>query len=310
MLPIQISKLQTFTGHRDCVYTLAAANPDSLFFSGGGEGMVVKWDLNRPNEGELIAQLPNSVYALHHHKKSNLLIVGHNYDGIHLLDWQQKQEVASLKLTTAAIFDIATFNNDIFIATGEGMLVVVEQNSLRIKIKLAPSEKNARVLAINPKAGEVALGFSDNFIRVFSLTDYKLKYEFQAHNNSVFALSYTPDYNFLISGSRDARLKIWDVNANYIQAEEVVAHLFAINHIAFSPSGEYFATASMDKSIKIWKTNELKLLKVIDKARHAGHGTSVNKLVWTSHQNQLISASDDRSISVWDVRFQAANLLD
>ncbi|MFM8834779.1 MAG: WD40 repeat domain-containing protein, partial [Cytophagales bacterium] len=52
--------------------------------------------------------------------------------------------------------------------------------------------------------------------------------------------------------------------------------------------------------IKIWDANTLQLLKVIDKARHAGHGTSVNKLWWSSHQQQLVSASDDRSISVWE----------
>lgn len=308
MSPIQVSKLHAFTGHNDCVYTLAPSVSDSVFFSGGGDGMVVKWDLTQPNQGELIARLPNSVYALHHDKKSNLLIAGHNYEGIHLLDWQSKQEVGSLKLTSAAIFDIVTTEDDILVATGEGVLIVVDRNDLRIKMKLAPSEKNARVLATNPKVGEVAVGFSDNFIRVFSLRDYKLKYEFKAHENSVFALSYTPDNNFLISGSRDARLKLWDVNSAYRQVNEVAAHLFAINHLTFSPSGEYFATASMDKSVKVWLASEMKLLKVIDKARHAGHGTSVNKLLWTNHQNQLISASDDRSISVWDVRFAQPNL--
>lgn len=107
----------------------------------------------------------------------------------------------------------------------------------------------------------------------------------------------------MISGSRDAKLKIWDVSADYQQVEEIAAHLYAINHIAFSPDGTHFATASMDKSIKVWDANEMKLLKVIDKARHTGHGTSVNKLLWTSYNNQLVSASDDRSISVWDVQF-------
>ncbi|HRG79495.1 MAG TPA: WD40 repeat domain-containing protein, partial [Cyclobacteriaceae bacterium] len=100
------------------------------------------------------------------------------------------------------------------------------------------------------------------------------------------------------------RLKVWDVKSGYKQAAEVAAHLFAINNLVFSPSGEYFATASMDKSIKIWKADELKLLKVIDKGRHAGHGTSVNKLLWTSFNDQLISASDDRTISVWDIKFE------
>ncbi len=300
---VNVEKLHSLTGHRDCVYTLDSAGKENHFFSGGGDGMIVHWDLTNPEEGELIARLPNSVYAIHQLPDTDLLVAGHNYEGIHLLDWKTKKEVASLKLTTAAIFDINHVEKDLLIATGEGALIVVDSEQLVIKKKLQISEKSARVLAINPVAGEVAVGFSDYFIRVFSLDDYKLKYEFRAHQNSVFALSYTSDFKFLISGSRDARLKVWDVASGYQQAGDVAAHLFAINHLVFSPSGKHFATASMDKSIKIWKTDELKLLKVIDKGRHAGHGTSVNKLLWTSYNNQLVSASDDRTISVWDIKF-------
>jgi WD40 repeat protein len=60
----------------------------------------------------------------------------------------------------------------------------------------------------------------------------------------------------------------------------------------------------MDKSIKVWDMEALKLLKVIDKARHAGHGTSVNKLLWTNYNDQLASASDDRTISIWNINFE------
>jgi WD40 repeat protein len=130
-----------------------------------------------------------------------------------------------------------------------------------------------------------------------------LKHEWQGHVNSVFTLRYSPDGNFLFSGSRDARLKVWDVQAGYLQAEEVVAHMYAINHIEFSPDAKHFVTCSMDKSIKVWDTEALSLLKVIDKSRHAGHGTSVNKLLWTSFESQFLSASDDRSISAWQLFF-------
>jgi WD40 repeat protein len=83
--------------------------------------------------------------------------------------------------------------------------------------------------------------------------------------------------------------------------QDIPAHLFAINHITFSPQGNWFATCSMDKSIKIWDTQHFKLLKVIDKARYAGHGTSVNKLVWTNYQDFLVSGSDDRTLSLWEI---------
>lgn len=127
--------------------------------------------------------------------------------------------------------------------------------------------------------------------------------ECAGHTNSVFTLAYTPDGRFLLSAGRDAHLKAWDAHEGYRHHNDVVAHLFAINNLDFSPDGKHFVTCSLDKSIKVWRTADLTLLKVIDKARHAGHGTSVNRVLWTTYKDQVLSASDDRTISSWDVIF-------
>jgi WD40 repeat protein len=300
---IQVKKLQTLTGHRDSVYALTQERASPHFFSAAGDGMIVKWDFPNPEQGTLIAKLPNSIYAIHALPDSDLLVAGHNYEGIHVLDWKNKKEVASLKLSEAAIFDIKSIGEDCLIASGDGSLTVVDLRNMTVKKKVVCSERNARSIAINIGLGEVSVGYSDNFIRVFGLADYGLKHEWQAHANSVFCVAYTPDSRFLLSGSRDARLKAWSIGEGYTLHEEVKAHLYAINHIEFSPDSEHFVTCSLDKSVKVWHTASLTLLKVIDKARHAGHGTSVNRLLWSSFNNQLISASDDRTISVWDVIF-------
>src|SRR5688500_12165434 len=100
MTQVQIKRLHSLKGHRDAVYTLHGARDSQYFFSGSGDGMVVRWNLEEPENGDLIARLPNSVYALHYVAIPDVLIAGHNYEGIHLLDWQNKKEVASLKLTT------------------------------------------------------------------------------------------------------------------------------------------------------------------------------------------------------------------
>lgn len=301
MNKIQVSKLHTLTGHREPIYTLQRSSLAHVFFSAAGDGMIVSWNLTQPGEGELIAKLPHSVYALHH-LKNDLLVAGHNYEGIHLLDWQNKKELASMQMTSSAIFDIQSHGKDVIIASGEGLLTIVDQEQWMIKKRLLASEASARTIAVNPQAGEVAVGYSDQFIRIFDLDTYQLKKEWKAHTNSVFSLVYSPGFQFLLSGARDARIKVWET-ASYTLHEEIAAHLFAINHIESSADGKHFVTCSMDKSIKVWDARELKLLKVIDKARHAGHGTSVNKLLWTSFDNQLVSASDDRTLSVWNIIF-------
>lgn len=301
---VAVQKLSVYRGHRDCVYTLEAGDQPNHFFSSAGDGMIVLWDLTKPDEGQLIATLPSSVYALHRHEESNLLIAGHNYSGVHIINWEEKREVASLELTDAAIFDITSIDNLLFVGTGDGNLIRVNLKSAKIIDSLRLSEKSVRVVIVNRKLNEVAVGYSDNFIRILDLGDLSVKYAFEAHANSVFTLRYSSDGLYLMSGSRDARLKVWDAKGGYKLVNEVVAHLFAINDLVFSPDGRHFATASMDKSIKIWDAESQQLLKVIDKSRHAGHGTSVNKLLWSGYENQVISASDDRTISIWSIIFE------
>lgn len=302
MSKVQVTRVQSLTGHREPVYTLQPSTTEHAFFSAAGDGMVVLWDQAKTETGQLIAQLPNSVYALHYYKTDDILIAGHNYEGIHLLDWQNKKEIASLQMTKAAIFDIQSFDGYLIVASGDGMLTEISIETLTILNKVKASDKSARTISINTETGDIAVGYSDYFIRIFD-SSLTMKAAWQAHDNSIFTVRFTPDQKFLISGSRDAKLKVWDVQANYSQAAQVVAHMYAINHVEFSPDGKHFVTCSMDKSIKVWDTDALQLLKVIDRARHAGHGTSVNKLLWTGYNDQLVSASDDRTISLWQIIF-------
>ncbi|GAB2573562.1 WD40 repeat domain-containing protein [Spirosoma areae] len=294
-----IEKIDTFGGHRDCVYTLEQGLQAEHFFSAGGDGQVVRWHLDRPDRGELVATVPASVYALALHPVSKQLWVGQNYEGIHVIDPVQKREVASLKLTSAALFDIKFYKNNAFVALSDGVVAVVDTDQMVVRKHLKAAGQSARSIAVNPVERELAVGYSDHAVRIFDLTTLALKQVISAHTNSVFTVVYSPEFRYLLTAGRDAHLKVWDSEKNYEPQHDIVAHMFAINHLAFSPDGRLLATASMDKSIKIWDADSYRLLKVVDRARHAGHGTSVNKVLWTPYKDQLLSASDDRTISVW-----------
>jgi WD40 repeat protein len=176
--------------------------------------------------------------------------------------------------------------------------------SFTVRKNIRVSDKSVRCLAINPQTRELAVGYSDHQIRIFSLEDFQPKQTLTGHENSVFTLAYSPDYRYLLSGSRDAHLNVWEVSGPYVLLQSIAAHMYAINHLAYTQDGKYFATCSMDKSIKIWDANTFRLLKVIDRARHAGHGTSVNRLFWPEDSYRLVSCSDDRTLSVWNISFE------
>ncbi len=300
MTKIEVEKKAVYKGHKDCIYTLEKGE-DGSFFSSGGDGMVARWNLERPDQGELLVKVPRSVYALELVPDTRLLLIGQNFAGVHLIDLESRKEALSAAVTKSAIFDIKAYERRAYLGTGDGEVIVLTLPDLKTERRIKVSAKSVRTIAINPYKREIAFGSSDNRIRVYTLSDFTPLYSFEAHENSVFTLEYSKDYSMLLSGSRDARLKAWEADKDYRLMETVVAHMYAINHIAFREDGAYFATCSMDKSIKIWRYEDLRLVKVIDKARHAGHGTSVNKLFWAD-SDQLISASDDRMISIWNIK--------
>jgi WD40 repeat protein len=301
MSKIQVNKSHTLTGHNDCIYALKEGVDPRYFYTGAGDGLVVEWDLDHPKDGVLLARLPHSVYALEVDPKRNFLIVGHNYEGIHVIDLEEKMESWNLKLSSAAIFDLKVFGDELFVATGDGVLIVVDMQMRAVKRQVKLSSKSIRVLAIAPKKKHLALGFSDHSIQVLDLAaDAVPKARLEGHSNSVFALGYSPDEKILVSGGRDACLKFWSTD-RYLLEENVVAHLYAINYLSFREDGKFLVTCSMDKSLKIWEMTSRNLLKVIDKARNAGHGTSINKVFWSTYSGVIVSVSDDRSIAIWQI---------
>lgn len=298
-MKINVEKIDDFTGHRDCVYTLAKSANENEFFSAAGDGMVVRWNINKPDWGEPVAQVSNSIYSMCFDETRNQLWIGQNFEGIHIIDPIEKAKVGSIKLHSSNIFDIIIHKNNTFVAGGDGVISIIDTEQFAFKKHIKASDKSVRCLAVNPLTNELAAGYSDNTIKIFDLDTFHLKKIIEGHTSSVFTLRYTPNFDKLISGGRDAKLKIWNVEEGYKQEQEIFAHLFSINDIKFSPDGKSFATCSMDKSIKVWSVENFRLLKVIDKARHAGHGTSINKLLWLNFDNHLLSCSDDRTISVW-----------
>lgn len=299
MMKIQVKKLATITGHADSLYALALADKTDCFYSAGNDGMIVQWNKNHPEQGRLIARVSGTVYALCPIADEQALVVGQNNQGIYRIQTDTRQIAASAAVSSAAIFDIVHQNERLYVATGSGELVVLTADRLQTIGKWQISGKSLRCLALHPSLPHLAVGTSDHHIYILNNRTMQPVAKLAGHTNSVFSLTYSPCGRYLLSGSRDAHLRIWDVAAGYELAQSIVAHMYTINHIAYSPDGQWFITCSKDKSIKLWEAATFTLRKVIDRARHAGHGTSVNKLLWLNNR-QFVAASDDRSLSVWE----------
>ena len=308
---MDIEKIAQLTGHQAAVFAIGEGRTPQHVISGAGDGWLVEWDLATPDLGRLLAKVERNIFSLQYLKHQNRIVVGDMDGGVRFVDLNQPEKTLNIKHHSKGCFDIQLLNsqsldNQLFTIGGEGIITrwsVAESRSLE---SLQLSAKSLRSLDINVEKREIVIGGSDGNIYFLDLDTFDVKQTIKtAHSNSVFSVRYTPDGKHLLTGGRDAFLKLWSLEApQYFSLFEAPAHLFTVNSIAFHPSNPtLFATASRDRTIKIWEIQgaALVLSKVIDTIRHGCHIRSVNRLFWSTFKDYLISVSDDRSVIVWKI---------
>ena len=109
-------------------------------------------------------------------------------------------------------------------------------------------------------------------------------------------LNFSTDGSLLVTGSKDALVRIWDVQTWKRKQDPIVAHEEPILCIAFSPNGMEIATGSLDGIVRLWNARTGKSIG----SPMAGHVRAVRALAWSPDGSTLASGSDDGSIILQD----------
>lgn len=302
MPELTVRKKAQLTGHNASIFALGRGPDADGFFSGAGDGWIVRWNLNGPEVGRLAAKVDTQVFSLLYLPEWNRVVAGNMNGGLHWIQLDKPDQTRNIAHHEKGVFDMLRIGPHVYTAGGKGMLTRWDAAACRSLESIQISNQSLRCLAWHPQGNELAVGASDRAIYLLDADSLQLRHRLaDAHDNSVFTLHYTPDGHHLLSGGRDAMLKVWKMEGGPALHSAQPAHWYTINSIAFHPEGRWFATGSRDRSIKLWDARGFKLLKVLDASRDGGHINSVNRLYWHPYENYLISASDDRSMIVWEV---------
>lgn len=299
---VNIKKIAQLTGHNAAIFSIIPGKDDRHFFSGAGDGWVVEWNQEEPDLGKLAAKVDTQIFALHYVQAQNVVAVGNMNGGLHFVNLEHPDLTKNIVHHKKGVFGIIELDKYLFSIGGGGTLTRWSLDGFHSIESFQLSNQSLRSIDYCKSRNELAIGASDHAIYLLDATTLTLKKTIsKAHDNSVFCVKYSPKGNLLLSGGRDAHLRVWDLENDEKKIIEEAAHWFTINRIVFSPDEKYFATASRDKTLKIWDSENFKLLKVLETVRDNGHLNSVNNLLWSKHKNQLISCSDDRSMIIWGV---------
>ncbi|EXJ82213.1 hypothetical protein A1O3_06026 [Capronia epimyces CBS 606.96] len=130
-------------------------------------------------------------------------------------------------------------------------------------------------------------------------TTFQLPHPFypsEAHRECVYTIQFFGKW--LVSGSRDKTLRVWDLDTRRLRGKPLVGHSQSVLCLQFDPTPDedIIISGSSDSSVIIWRFSTGKKIYEIPSA----HEESVLNLRFDSRY--LITCSKDRRIKIWNRR--------
>ena len=88
-------------------------------------------------------------------------------------------------------------------------------------------------------------------IELWEVKTGKLVNTLSGHANTLKSLSFSPDGEYIVSGSADKTIRLWEVETGDC-TKTFKGHTGYVNSLSFSPDGKYIASGSSDKTIRLW----------------------------------------------------------
>lgn len=283
-------KLREFTGHTQAIYALASDTAGRAFFSAGGDGMLVRWQMNEA-DGVLIARTGAPVYSIAMHDDWLLAVTAQGI--LHHIALSGHHISRQIQIGSP-VFRIIQTEEQVLLLQGNGKISVLNRN-LELQKTVTVSSRSLRSFAMTSE-GLVVSG-SDGIL-YFLDQDFTVVRSQPLSGRTIFSMAYDPSEGDLYCGGLDAML--YRVRKDGA-VQGIAAHMLHIHDLDIQAESRLMLSSSMDKTIKIWKLPGPDLLKVIDAQRMAAHTASVNKILWFD-KNKFISCADDRRLMSFEIR--------
>ena len=119
---------------------------------------------------------------------------------------------------------------------------------------------------------------------------------FSGHEEGVTTIAVTSDDKYIVSGSKDCTIRIWDLDTGE-QIRVLQGHENSVNALALTSDDMYIISGSSDDTLRIWNLETGEQIHVLQ-----GHENSVYAIAVTSDDRYIVSGSKDCTIRIWNLQ--------
>jgi len=145
----------------------------------------------------------------------------------------------------------------------------------------------------------IVVGCDDFRIKVFNYNTGEKVADFEAHPDYIRSIAVHPTKPYILSGSDDLTIKLWNWEKNWALEQTFEGHEHFVMCVTFNPKDpNTFASACLDRTVKVWSLGQSTPNYTLETKQEKG----VNYVDYYPSPDKpyLITSSDDLTIKVWD----------
>jgi hypothetical protein len=158
---------------------------------------------------------------------------------------------------------------------------------------LVANSRPSTALSLNPSGSNFALATDKHLIELWSFEKKESRIaRIKAHTEQIHTLDYSYDARYLLSGSADGTVRIWDSKTGEAILTLPVGE--PVLSACFDPSGLFIANSRVD-DVVVWNFSSRSILKEL-----TGHTAPVKKVKFSDDGRYLLSCDEDNTVILWN----------
>uniref|UniRef100_A0A8C3QHE9 Striatin 3 n=1 Tax=Cyanoderma ruficeps TaxID=181631 RepID=A0A8C3QHE9_9PASS len=227
---LDVEPIYTFRAHIGPVLSLAISSNGEQCFSGGIDATIQWWNMPSP-----------SVDPYDTYEKGNMTLNHGIPTSVDFIGCDPAHMVASFNTGSTVIYDLETSQS-----------VVMFSSQVESGVQ---SNNHINKVVSHPTLPVTITAHEDRHIKFFDNKTGKMIHSMVAHLDAVTSLAVDPNGIYLMSGSHDCSIRLWNLDSKTC-VQEITAHRKKLDEsiydVAFHPSKAYIASAGADALAKVF----------------------------------------------------------
>ncbi|XP_059616881.1 protein qui-1 isoform X2 [Phlebotomus argentipes] len=268
---------------------------DSQLAASASGRSVAIWQLNTPEVTTTLNYHSGPVTAVSFSPNGEFVVSGSEDKSVIVVGLTLGLVVTTFKGHGATIHAVVAMMDSrrVLSADRDGVLHVWVADSAAILQTVQGPHKQ---LAVTNNMKFAVCTNGDNSLRIWSLTREDEKYTV-SHSDDITCFVITVDSLYVITGSRDMSLKVWQATGGKL-AQVLVGHTDAVTCVAVPVTNKnQVISGSKDSNLIVWDLHTGEELHTL-----AGHLAQVTCVKISADGTTAVSGSDDKTLIVWETK--------